>query len=383
MVTISAWGSDRGSMRSSVIVGVSFAVLMSVRLLVGWPTGHAFGLSHPGGDTWLAPGVARALIHGSFGNLYASGYDALPLWPVLLTPVVALSELLGMGWNPGRLPPAGYLLVPYACLTGVLVAHAGRTLAWELGVRKRLGLLQLCLVPIVVFPTISWGHPEDAIAIAFVLYTLRFIHAGRLDASAACLAVAICAKQWALLMTPMLALAASDRRWRYASIALGPPILLGLTVIALDPRHAWPALHAPSLYYHSKGDISGLSFGLGAKGSKLVRPVELALAPIVALGLRRYGTTALLWGAAGTMIVRPLLEPVMFSYYFAPAAGFAGGGLCGQNLRPSTPPVRPARVGHRLGAADLHEDHPLVGDSGPAVSCCAHGPLGPRGPHQG
>jgi hypothetical protein len=277
--------------------------------------------------------MANALIHGSLGHLYASGYDGLPLWPILLSPLMLVADLLGIRSGPQALPPLAYLVVPYACLLGLVVAHAGRRLAWDLGVRSRLWVFQACLVLCVLFPTISWGHPEDALAVAFLLYSWRLYRNERWYASALFLGLAICSKQWAVLLTPMLIAGSGPRKSGFAAICLAPALLLGGAFVLIDPNHAIlafsPEPSPPELW-----TIRGPTLLLGARGSRLVRPLELAAMPVLAMYLRRYGGSTLVICALAMLLLRGLLEPVIYSYYLAPATAVLTIACIARSQRP-------------------------------------------------
>jgi len=95
----------------------------------------------------MTAAVAQSIIHGRFTHLYAVGsYDGLPLWPILLAPVMALVNLFRLQSTAGATPAFADLVLPYSLLVGVVLLHAGRTLAWSLGTRKRLWVIQVFLV---------------------------------------------------------------------------------------------------------------------------------------------------------------------------------------------------------------------------------------------
>jgi hypothetical protein len=177
----------------------------------------------------------------------------------------------------------------------------------------------------VLFPlAVIFGHAEDVLALALVLWAVAASLRGRPIAAALLLGAGIASKQWALLGLPLL-IATTPRAWRgralAASLAL-PLLLVGLTLGA-DWHHASRALLAPRAYVHvgqaalwihtSKATVVGTPFRIGA----------FLVAGLVAWRLR--GTVSprrLLAGYALVFLGRILFEPVVFSYYLSPGLAF-------------------------------------------------------------
>jgi hypothetical protein len=318
--------SDGRAWTSSIVLGLVFLLLFSVYTLFGLPSISFLPRWPVHADTWMATSVSRAITHGAFAHLYSrTGYDALPLWPILLVPVVAGSDALGRSGTLGAHPTMALMVVPYSLMVGVLVLHAGRTLAWSLGHRNRLWLVQGCLLMTVVLPCAVAGHMEDALAIAFLLYALRRYLAGQLDSAALLLAVAISSKQWAILALPLLvAFASASRRLRFLSLALSLPALLGAAALMLDFTHAYPLLLAPSAFTHNPGIHLGATMVLGERASRLARPCVLAGSLLIARLVRKRDPASLMCALAATLLLRPLFEPLLFPYYLAPGLAILG-----------------------------------------------------------
>jgi hypothetical protein len=98
-------------------------------------------------------------------------------------------------------------------------------------------------------------------------------------------------------------------------------VALGLTALAVDPGPAFRQLLAPSAYSHNQGLRYGFTTVFGARGSRLTRPAELAVMPLVALRLRFSRSELLSFAIVGALLLRPLTEPILFPYYLAPFAG--------------------------------------------------------------
>jgi len=311
---------DRRGWTSSLAIGIGFAIAFSVHSLVGGASIPFLPAWPVAADTWSATAVAHAIGHGLVTHLYSTGgYDGLPLWPIVLTPVVALADALGLRSGPTARPAMAQLVLPYSLAVGVLVLHAGRSLAWALGTRRRLWLIQLCLAVSVILPCAVAGHMEDALAVALLLYAVRGFRAGDLDTSALLLTLAISSKQWAVLVVPLLVLLAPPAsRVRFALLAVSVPVLLGAVALSLDFHDAYWLLLAPSALTHNPGVRLGVMTAFGARVSRLARPLVLGAAVLVAMFSRRRGTAVLLPTLAGLLLLRPLLEPLLFAYYVAP-----------------------------------------------------------------
>lgn len=327
-------GGD-GAWPSSVAVGLVLGVALSAHFLFGWLSTPWLGPPAVGPDMWGATTVASAIAHGNLHHIYGlSLYDSLPVWPLLLAPLMAVADALGLRSSPGPVPSLAYLVVPACSLVGIVVAHAGRTLARELGTRQRLWLVQSTLAATVMLPCLAWGHVEDALAVAAFMYALAFLRQGHLDAAALSLGAAIGLKEWALLAAPMILAAVGPRYRRFALLLLAPPVLAGSFALAVDHHDALRQLLAPSAFSHNHGLRYGISTVLGPRGSRLTRPVVLGACVLTGLFGRRHGRVVLAVGVTAAILVRPLSEPILFPYYLVPAVAFLAVTAAGSYRRP-------------------------------------------------
>ena len=314
---------DRGCWATTLVVGTGFCVLLSIHLMLGWPNSPWLGPSRVGPDMAATIAEARVIATGHLHSLYNVGsYDNLPLWPLLLAPVMVVADMLGPKSSPTGLLPAGYVVIPASLVVGIMLAHAGRTLAWQLGARRRLWVMQIVLLFCVLLPCLTYGHMEDALALSLMLYSVRLLRSGRIDAAGLLMGLSIASKEWGLLVLPILVVAVGQRSRRFVALALAPPVLLGLTALALDPGPAVQQLLARTTYSSSPVLRYGFSALLGERGSQLVRPVELALVLLSAKRLRHSRRALLSFAVVGALLLRPLAEPVVFPYYWAPSVGF-------------------------------------------------------------
>ncbi len=323
---------DRRCWTSSIAIGVGFTVVAMAFSLLALP---AFAGVHAWivpGDIWMVTGAALHVWNGALGYVYEvnSNWYSLPLSAILLAPVVGLSDHLHLvGGTPFPIAhPTSWLLIgPYSLLYGIFLLHAVRRLAWEVGVHRRLWAVQALSVLLVLFPAAQWSHFEDVIALTFVVHATRRVLAGDTSRAALYLAVAIASKQWAMLLVPAVVWAAPvGRRLTTLLLAASLPGALALFTLGVDWRHASHALLFPSVVYSGNpGHLAFFAHWLGSRTSRPARMLALAASPAIAWRTRQWRTPAQLLGAlAAVMVVRALLEPVNFSYYWSPALIAAG-----------------------------------------------------------
>jgi hypothetical protein len=281
-------------------------------------------------DTWLATEAGRYVWNGALGYVYQSSthFYALPGSAILIAPVVGLSDHLGQVEGfPFPVPrPSAWLIVgPYTLSFAVLFVYSVRRLAWEVGLRRGLWLPQVLSIPVVLIPAYYWGHFEDVIALAMTLQAVKYLIAGRFGRAALYLSVAIAFKQWAMLLIPLLVFQAPrGQRIRSLALAGALPAALALFTLGVDWSDASRALLSPLTPGANTGGHIAL-FG-AAITSRVTRPMALLLAGMVAWRARKKSDpAAILWAASLVLLIRPLLEPIVFSYYWSPALLLAGG----------------------------------------------------------
>jgi hypothetical protein len=309
--------------------GISVAVLMGLSLSLEWVVPPARGWAFPG-DVWYFVRAARYVGNGALGYMYEASdlIYALPLFPILLSPLVVLGDALGLA-EPLPFPlirPTMWLLVgPFGMSSVIVLMHAIRAVAYRMSLPGSHVSTQVWTAALILLPASIYGHFEDVLALAFVLLSLRSLLNRRPEAAALLLGVAIGFKQWAVLGLPLLiALTPSRSRLRSLGLALVLPVALGGFALIVDWEHAAPALLAsptfPELIGHAMPWIDPSS---PTASPTLYRLMSLGLSVAIAVKLRDEREPRLI--AAGFAVVflsRALLEPVPLSYYLAPAFGF-------------------------------------------------------------
>lgn len=330
---------DRFSGLSSLIIGFAFgglAMFYSVSLFAH--INHHRFLGHhvwwAPADIWSVVDAGRYVWHGALGYAYTqSGSYALPLSFILAAPLAAVIDHFNLVENivPIARPSAWLVAGPFTLLFGIVLLDAVRRLAWDLGLRRRLSLVQLVTVVIALAPGFEWGHFEDVLALAFVVHALRFLRLGQPGRAGLLLSLAICSKQWAVMLIPafVLFIPAGRRLMALVASTALPASFVGLVVL-VGGKHAVSDLFMPlTPGKNTTGHASFFLTWFGNKTSRVTRSIGTLVAVPAALPLRRRcgSVTVLLAVSSLVLLVRALAEPTNFSYYWSPSlllAGFVG-----------------------------------------------------------
>jgi hypothetical protein len=285
------------------------------------------------GDTWQIVDAGRFVWHGALANVYdAANAYALPVSFILIAPVSAVIDHFHLveGLLPLARPNAWLLVGPYTLLFGIFLVDAARRLAWDLGQRRHLWLCQLLAVGLVLVPCFEWGHFEDVVALTFVIHAARYVIARDHVRAGLLLSLAVCSKQWALFLIPLVVLMAPrGRRLRCLAASCALPALLMAILLLFGGRDAFHALFSPvNLGRGAPGHISFYVTWLGSKTSQLSRALGLLVGLVMAWKLRKASTNARILAAMSLLLlVRPFSEAISYSYYWSPSlilAGFVG-----------------------------------------------------------
>lgn len=331
---------DPRSWSSSVVIGIGFVVLAMIYSLFVAPLLTANHLWFAPGDVWMAVDGGRYVWHGALGYVYeGTNSYSLPGFFILLAPVSGLIDhfrlIEGMPYPVPR--PSAWLIVgPYTMLFGIFLLHAVRRLGWELGIRKRLWLLQFAAVLTVLVPAACWGHFEDVVALAGVLYAVRFLLRQDYTRAALALSVAITCKEWALLVLPFLLVRVPvGRRTRVSFWSVALPAALAAFTLSVDWADSSRDLLFPKVTAAAAiGHAAVFAGWLGPHASLIGRALSLAAAPVFAWVTRRENRpTQLLRWISAVCLLRALLEPFSYSYYWSPALLLIGMAACQLPIR--------------------------------------------------
>jgi len=339
---------------------------LATAILVGWGLLSTTWVVHVayGRTAWALPDdlwdtlvAAQRLLHLRLSGLYTqpTGLVSFPGTAIILVPVVALMDALGIPIDPQTAHhshPTSWLVAgPYeiaiSCLVLFAVDHLAERQGLTLGRRFFLAVASAVALWSV---TIRWGHPEDAVAVALLLYAIGALDPGEGDvrlAKAGWLAgAALVVQPLVLLALPVLVVVVwqaphqlTRRPGRVAGFgvrAITPSaVALGIaaaanwhaTVTAVTSQPNYPSIDHPtpwtSLAPH-------LSHGNVAAGPARMLAIVLACGCAVGYAYRRRLAPPdepflpeLLWWVAAALAMRCVFESVMVAYYVWPALAVA------------------------------------------------------------
>jgi len=327
-----AWAEERSA---PVVATVAALVGVMAYSLLGRHLVHTsgVGLAAPG-DLLSMANSSWAIFHGQFDRIYVP-HQALtspPAFEVLLLPVIGLGQLLGLSPHlsaQGEPLSMWLVLGPAAVLIGSTPLFALDAVArhWRLGDRARLALALAGALGVANVVG-GWGHPEDCVALACVVWAALAVErngAGAAPRAALLLGVGIAFQPLALLgVAPVLAFlswrAAAHLSWRLALpsiVVLVPPLL------AETHRTLFVLLRQPiETRYNSLTPLSRLAPvvgpGLHGGGPTRVLATLLGAALAVLVCHRRHDIDTVLGMAAIAFFLRVLFETELNWYYLWP-----------------------------------------------------------------
>jgi hypothetical protein len=244
------------------------------------------------------------------GYLFTGPHCAEPGSGPYHEPFSAKQPLFLLGFVGWPILLAGFVSV-------LRVSGRGRT-RWEL-----LGVCVLAVTPSVVDPLVQYFHPEDMVAMGFILFGLAAAIRQRWLLAGLCIGLACCSKQYALLALAPLVVAAPRRdRWRLLAAAVGVSAAVCLPFVALVGKGAIDAIAGT---YATPGGTPTLVGALHLHGIALVaasRAVPLVLAASIAgwarsrLGPALYRPEPLVALLAVCLALRLVFEVNLFGTYF-------------------------------------------------------------------
>src|SRR5258708_25301663 len=165
--------------------------------------------------------AADRLVHLHVGGLYTqpTRLSALPGAALILLPVAAVITAAGLPLQiPGSVDPhlalsAAWLLGgPYEIALSCAVLFAADALAEELGAADDVRKLLAAAGVVALWGVVIWGHPEDAVAVALLLYAVLALGRGRPALAGWLAGAAVCVQTLVLLALPVLLAVLAWRR---------------------------------------------------------------------------------------------------------------------------------------------------------------------------
>lgn len=310
--------------RTSLAIAGVFVLLAG--LLFWFGSGPWVGALHAGfyGDLAQMTGAAHDVWTGKLDQVYGSNLGLLAL-PLSFLAVLPIAPILAPMHQQVPYHDAATLLAgSYVLLLGSVLLYAVRKVAWDLGIRRHLLLLQIAAAVLVLLPEFEYGHLDDVLALTAVVYSVgRMLRREHL-AAAVMLSVAISFKQWAFVIVPLLVASAPEGRRLKTLFAAGAlPAVLTTVSIGLDGTSAVHAFFSPLPSSQMTGHPGFDPAWLGAHSSEASRLLAALLAAGLGIVWRRVTEPAKLLAVVAVILaIRPLTETVNYSYYWSPALMF-------------------------------------------------------------
>ncbi len=333
-----------------------YPLLATVGLIAyGMSSSTWWGPHFAGSSAWLLPHdlwgtlvAARRLLHLDLGGLYTSptGLVSFPGAAVILVPAAAVIDAAGLSLRipgPHNPQPAAWLIAgPYQIALSAAALFAADALAERLGVAWPRRMLLAAASAVALWSvSVQWGHPEDAVAVALLLYAILALSDGRAGRSAWLAGVAIAVQPLVLLALPFILVVLEPRRLApYLARAAALPVLAvgaaaaanwHATFTAMTSQPNWPSIDHRTPWTPLATHLSG---GAVAAGPARLIAIIVACGCAYAVGRRWHAEpvlfpwdpqrlTAVLWWSALALALRCVFEPVMVAYYIWPALAVA------------------------------------------------------------
>jgi Glycosyltransferase family 87 len=168
-----------------------------------------------------------------------------PGFPLLAGLAMAIWDgVVGPDGAAGALTFAGFAAAGLVLFAGARVAGIG-----DRGRRREVAfLIAMAVTPFFREALGNYYHPEDVLALGFLLLSLALVGDRRWLGAGVCLGLAVGCKQWALLALPPLIVTADGRqaRWKLVGAAAGSSALVYLPLMLAAPHYAWKILSGPA-----------------------------------------------------------------------------------------------------------------------------------------
>jgi hypothetical protein len=307
-------------------------------------TGMAYGIWWPGvvrhdpsywttpGDLWETVRTAHWIGWGAFSFVYSShtGLLTLPGMPLVLTPVVMLTDALGLvEVAPGFLGaphPSSWLVIgPVTLAFSAVALFALDALARHLRIaRSRRRWLTLAEGATIWAAVAYWGHPEDVVALGLATYGLVALLRGRNGAAGWLLGAAIGFQLYVIVLVPLfVGIVGLRKAGALLARAAVIPGFLAVVVLVPDFRHSFTILWKQPMWLGNHPTPWSLvapkvGRGLVAGGPGHIVAIIVACAVGVLASRRRSDARMLVWLAMVALAARCVFESVMIPYFVMP-----------------------------------------------------------------
>ena len=329
MHRVSAWFDARSAPIVATVLlaiaGLGYALLWAILAHHGW---HSYS------DLWNSAGLSLSIGHGHWSAVYAppSQLDAPPGFEFLLAPVMVAGHALGLATTSAEgssYKAFGLILAPVATVMAASALFALDAIArwWGYSEARRLALA-LAVGLGVVSAAVFWGHPEDCIALALVLWAALAVDrdgAGGLRRAGWLLGVAIACQPLALLaVAPVVArFGWRDLRGVAWRLALPTAVVIFPELIASRARTLHAVVDQP---YFPPGESStpfghfARALGNGMYSGGTLRFVATIAAVVLGYVVcrRHHDLPTVLFVMSLAFALRVVLESELLGFYFFP-----------------------------------------------------------------
>jgi len=295
---------------------------------------HSVGWRYPT-DIWDNYQLARNITAGDYANIYSqSSLVASPAILLVFLPIEQLTQHFGLttGFGfPVPRPSAWPIVAPVSVLLCAPALFGADSIAQAIGADWRRRLAIGACGAIALGNVLWWGHPEDALAVAFLLFAMRSALGKRWVSCAWLLGVGFAFQPLIALAIPVVILSAGWRRLPSLAIRiLAPAAALLLVPFASDWPDTYRAVVVQPVFPDLVRPTPWLSFaphianetwmgGRSVAGGP-TRLISLAIAIGVGVWFMRKERPPqmLVWCVAFALALRFLLETGVAPYYVWP-----------------------------------------------------------------
>jgi len=301
------------------------------------------------GDIWAAYRTGQWIGWGAYGSLYSAtaSYITFPGLAIVLAPLALFTQALGLSDSfPYAIPhPTAWLLLgPVEVLLGCSALFALDALCERLGVSARRRVAVTVVEGVLLWPLlVRWGHPEDAISLAFAVYSLIAVLDHRWSRAGWLLGAAISFQPLVLLVVPVFISTGSWIQIRRLLLrTAGLPASLLVLPFASDWHDTWHAVvEQPTkvaLAHVTPWTFLAPKLGAGYVSCGPTRLIAITGACWIGWYVARRSVveegaikaSTLVWCAAICLGLRFATESALEGYYVWPAIALfvVAGGVC-------------------------------------------------------
>jgi len=328
-------------------------------------------------DIWSSLQLAHLTDIGAYSAIYTQpSLSSTPGIVAVLAPMWWVIHAFGMtvSFSYFALPrPTAWLVLgPYEALLSAPVLFAADAVAVSLGATTSRRMLICAAEVYALYNVVDWGHPEDAIAVACLLYACLAVMQKRWSRCAWLIGAGVAFQPVVLLALPVLLFGVAWRRWPglLARIA-APAVALLAFPLALDWRATvqafirqvtYPSLNRPTPWLRFAPSLGHNGFAGTSQpvvvGDGPSRLLAVLFALILGLLFRRAAQRLgpLIAVVAVSLSLWCAFETVIAPYYVWPPIAVALIGLSQTGRLGSAATVVFAAVVDLASNADLHAE---------------------------